>query len=261
MYSHSPHDGYTRYPSLANAVVFITGGASGIGAAMVEAFALQGAVVAFVDIDRVSAEQVCCNLVEQGLSAPWFQICDVSDINALRQSLLAAQAALGNITVLINNAANDQRYETTEVSEQQWLDSLAVNLHPAFFAAQTVQPMMAVAGGGVMLNISSINVRFGPPKLASYIAAKAGMLGITRALARDFGEDNIRVNAILPGWVTTPRQLEKWLTPEQEKEWMQQVCIKKRLGAHDVAKLALFLASADASMISAQEFVVDGGRS
>lgn len=260
MYSNSPHEGYTCYPSLRGARVFITGGASGIGAALVEAFAAQGAAVAFVDIDAASAHELHLQLVAQGLPAPWFQVCDVSDIAALRQSLLAAQAALGNITVLINNAANDQRYDTRKISEQQWLDSLAVNLHPTFFAAQTVQPMMAAVGGGAILNISSINTRFGPPKLASYIAAKAGMLGITRALARDFGEDNIRVNAILPGWVATPRQLEKWLTPELEQDWMQQVCIKKRLCAHDVAKLALFLASTDASMISSQEFVVDGGR-
>lgn len=261
MYSYSPHEGYTLYPSLAQAVVFITGGASGIGASLVEAFATQGAVVAFIDIDQTCAEQLCEQLVVRGLVRPWFRKCDISDIEQLRQTIAAAQAELGNITVLINNAANDQRRDTDKITEQEWLESLAVNLHPAFFAAQTVQPMMAAAGGGVILNISSINTCFGPPRLASYITAKAGLLGITKALATDFGPDNIRVNAILPGWVATPRQLEKWLTPEQEAEWMQRVCLKKRLGAHDVAKMALFLASADAAMVTAQQFIVDGGRS
>lgn len=260
MYSYSLHEGYTRYPSLARAVVFITGGASGIGASLVEAFATQDALVAFVDIDSECAEQLCEQLVAQQLPRPWFRTCDVSNIAQLQQTMHAAQAELGNITVLINNAANDQRYEAGKITEQEWLEGMAVNLHPAFFAAQTVQPMMAAEGGGAILNISSINTCFGPPRLASYITAKAGMLGITKALATDFGPDNIRVNAILPGWVATARQLEKWLTPEQEAEWMQRVCLKKRLGAHDVAKMALFLASADSAMVTAQQFVVDGGR-
>src|SRR5690606_1307315 len=261
MYSYSPHAGYTRYPSLAHSVVFITGGASGIGASLVEAFAVQGAAVAFIDIDQEGAEQLCARLVARELKRPWFRVCDVSDIARLRSSINAAQAELGNLTVLINNAANDQRYDTNKITEQEWLQGLAVNLHPAFFAAQAVRPMMAAQGGGAILNIGSINTCFGPPKLASYITAKAGMLGITKALATDFGPDNIRVNAILPGWVAPPRQWETWLTPEQEEEWMQRVCIKKRLGAHDVAKMALFLASADAAMVTAQQFIVDGGRS
>jgi NAD(P)-dependent dehydrogenase (short-subunit alcohol dehydrogenase family) len=167
---------------------------------------------------------------------------------------------LGDITVLVNNAADDQRFDTDKISEQEWLKSLAINLHPAFFAAQSVQTMMAGKGGGAIINISSIAAQFGQTKLASYTTAKAGILGLTKALAADFGADNIRVNAILPGWVATPRQLEKWLTPEEEQEWMQGVCLKKRLGAHDVAKLALFLASEDAAMITAQSFSVNGGR-
>ena len=260
MFSYSPHTGYTRYDSLRGRRVFITGGASGIGASLVEAFAVQGAAVAFVDIDEACALELCEKLVTQGLERPWFHACDVSDIAALRAAIDAAQAALGDITVLINNAANDMRYDARTITEQQWLDGMSVNLHPAFFAAQAVQPMMAAQGGGVILNLSSINTQFGPPKLASYITAKAGVLGITRALATDFGGDNIRVNSILPGWVATPKQLEKWLTPQQEAEWMSRVCLKKRLAAHDVAKLALFLASDDAAMITSQQFVVDGGR-
>lgn len=260
MYSYSAHTGYTRYESLHKRGVFITGGASGIGASLVEAFASQGAAVAFVDIDQPCGDTLCAQLVAQGLSRPWFEWCDVSNIDALRHSIYAAQAALGDITILVNNAADDQRYDARTLTEQQWLDGLAVNLHPSFFAAQAIHPMMVAQGGGAILNISSINTQFGPPNLASYITAKAGMLGITKALATDFGGDNIRVNSILPGWVATPKQLEKWLTPEQEEEWMKRVCLKKRLGAHDIAKLVLFLASDDAAMITGQNFVVDGGR-
>jgi len=260
MYSYSSHDGYTRYASLENRPVFITGGATGIGASLVEAFLTQNARVAFIDVDAEAAEELCQYLVAKGLPRPWFQLCDVSNIDALRQSIYAAQKDLGDIRVLVNNAANDMRYDTRTVTEEQWHKGLGVNLHPVFFASQTVQPMMKAQGGGSIINISSINTHFGPPNLAGYIAAKAGILGISKALATDFGDDNIRVNSILPGWVATPKQLEKWLSSEQEAELMKRVCLKKRLGAHDVSKLALFLASDDSAMITSQELVVDGGR-
>lgn len=260
MQSYSGHHEYTRYPSLDGCTVFITGGSTGIGAALVEAFACQGAKVAFVDIDVPAGEALCDELAAKGLLRPWFEACDVSDIAALRQTILKAAADLGEIRVLINNAANDQRYDTRTMTEENWYRGLAINLHPAFFAAQTVQPMMANLGGGSIINISSINVQFGPPNLASYITAKAGILGISKALATDYGADNIRVNSILPGWVATPKQLEKWLTPEEEAELMKRVCLKKRLSPHDVANLALFLAADDSAMITSQEFIVDGGR-
>jgi NAD(P)-dependent dehydrogenase (short-subunit alcohol dehydrogenase family) len=260
MYSYSAHTGYTRYTSLQGRSVFITGGSTGIGAALVEAFAAQGASVAFVDIDTEGAEALCSALEQKGYARPWFAYCDVSNISALQQSIAQARAAQGDITVLVNNAANDQRYDTRTLTEECWHRGLAVNLHPAFFAAQAVQPMMAAQGGGSIINISSINVQFGPPNLASYITAKAGILGISKALATDYGQDNIRVNSILPGWVATPKQLEKWLSADEEEELMKRVCLKKRLGAHDVANLALFLAADDSAMITSQEFVVDGGR-
>lgn len=260
MQSHSsPHE-YTRYASLDGRVVVITGGSTGIGAALVEAFAVQGAKVAFVDIDIPGGEALCEELVARGLNRPLFIPCDISDISALKQSIQKVAADLGDISVLVNNAANDQRYDTRTITEEDWYRGLAVNLHPAFFAAQAVQPMMAKLGGGSIINISSINVQFGPPNLASYITAKAGILGISKALATDYGLDNIRVNSILPGWVATAKQLEKWLTPEEEAELMKRVCLKKRLGVHDVASLALFLAADDSSMITSQEFIVDGGR-
>ncbi len=260
MQSFSNHQGYARYPSLVGRSVFITGGSTGIGAALVEAFAAQGAKVAFIDIDEAGALALCDELEQKGFARPWFELCDVSDIAALKQSVLNAQKMVGDISVLVNNAANDQRYDTRTMTADNWYRGLAINLHPAFFAAQTVHPMMVALGGGSIINISSINVQFGPPNLASYITAKAGILGISKALATDYGVDNIRVNSILPGWVATPKQLEKWLTPEEEAELMKRVCLKKRLGAHDVANLALFLAADDSAMITSQEFIVDGGR-
>jgi D-xylose 1-dehydrogenase len=251
---------YTRYQSLQGRSVFITGGATGIGAALVEAFVVQGAQVVFIDIDEAASLALCTELVAKGHKRPWFKTCDVSDIAALCAAISEAAKLAGEIDILINNAANDMRYETAHLSEQDWHQGLAINLHPVFFAAQAVQPGMAAKGGGAIINISSINVYFAPPKLVSYIAAKAGILGISKALATDFGVDNIRVNSILPGWVATPKQLEKWLTEAEEAELMKRVCLKKRLSARDVASMALFLASDDAAMITAQEFVVDGGR-
>lgn len=260
MFNHSTQQEYTRYTSLQDRSIFITGGATGIGAALVEAFTAQNAKVAFVDIDEVSALTLCDRLYAKGYARPWFQHCDVSNIQLLRTCIANAQLAKGDIRVLINNAANDQRFDSRTMSEEDWHRGLATNLHPVFFSAQAVQPMMAAQGGGVILNISSINTRVSSPDLASYIAAKAGILGISKALATDFGIDNIRVNSILPGWVVTPKQLEKWLTPAEEAEHMKKVCLKKHLGVHDVANLALFLAADDAAMITSQEFVVDGGR-
>lgn len=260
MFNYSAHTGYTRYASLHERSVFITGGSTGIGAALVEAFAAQGARVAFVDVDETGATDLCAALEQQGYARPWFETCDVSNISALQKSIQDARAVQGDISVLINNAANDQRYDTRTMTEERWHRGLAVNLHPAFFAAQAVQPMMAAQGGGSIINISSINVQFGPPNLASYITAKAGILGISKALATDYGQDNIRVNSILPGWVATPKQLEKWLSADEEEELMKRVCLKKRLSAHDVANLALFLAADDSAMITSQEFIVDGGR-
>ncbi len=260
MQSQPGHHQYTRYASLDGRTVFITGGSSGIGAALVEAFAVQGAKVAFVDIDIPAGEALCNDIANRGFLRPWFRPCDISDIPALKQSINDVGAVFGNISVLVNNAANDQRYDTRTMSEEDWYRGIAVNLHPAFFAAQSVHPMMVNLGGGSIINISSINVQFGPPNLASYITAKAGILGISKALATDYGADNIRVNSILPGWVATAKQLEKWLTPEEEAELMKRVCLKKRLNVQDVASLALFLAADDSGMITSQEFIVDGGR-
>lgn len=251
---------YTRYASLKQRPVFITGGATGIGACLVEAFAAQGSIIGFVDINEEAGNQLAADVRERFGAQVEFRACDVTRIDALRLAIRTLADSCGDFTVLVNNVANDQRYDPRYLSEQAWYNSLAVNLHPAFFAAQTVQPFMARQGGGVIINFSSINALFGPSKLPSYNTAKAALLGLTKSLARDFGTDKIRVNAIVPGWVITERQLNKWLTPEAEAWWMDQVCLKERILPEDVANLTLFLASEDARMITGQKFVIDGGR-
>jgi NAD(P)-dependent dehydrogenase (short-subunit alcohol dehydrogenase family) len=243
------------YPSLKGERVFITGGASGIGAAFVEAFHDQGAAVAFIDRDAAAGEALA-----RRLAGTWFQACDVTDAQALGAAIAAAAQALGPITVLINNVANDTRRAAADTDAAAWRAGLAVNLDPTFLAATAVQPGMKAAGGGVILNLSSINALLGPADMPAYVAAKGAINALTKALAREWGPDGIRVNAISPGWVVTERQLELWLTPEAEAAWMEQVALKRRILPTDVAALALFLASDQASAITGQNLVIDGGR-
>ena len=244
----------TKYPSLEGRCVFITGGATGIGAAMVEAFAMQGSKVAFVDLDADSADSLCANLKDKTGTSPWFRKIDVTDVAALQASIIAAVEELGSLQALVNNAANDNRHSPADVTAQSWRDCMAINLDAAFFAAQTGAELMAQQSG------SSINAWLGPANMPGYVTAKAGMVGMSKALARDYGESQIRVNAILPGWVVTERQLKTWLTPEAEADWMQQVALKQRLQPSEVANLALFLAADDSRMITGQSFTIDGGR-
>lgn len=250
----------TVYPSLAGEAVFITGGATGIGAAMVEAFALQGAKVGFVDLDVDSAERLVSNLETVSGHRPWFREVDVTHVPSFQAAISAALDEFGPFLALINNVANDTRHSPLDLSEDGWRKCMAVNLDATFFASQAVFPGMQDRGRGSIINFSSINAIIAPANMAGYVTAKAGLLGMTKALARDFGTAGVRVNAILPGWVVTERQLEKWLTPEEEAAWMQQVALKKRLLPEDVANLALFLAADDSAMITGQSFTVDGGR-
>ncbi len=250
----------TKYPSLEGRCVFITGGATGIGAAMVEAFAMQGSKVAFVDLDADSADSLCANLKDKTGTSPWFRKIDVTDVAALQASIIAAVEELGSLQALVNNAANDNRHSPADVTAQSWRDCMAINLDAAFFAAQTGAELMAQQSGGSIINFSSINALLGPANMPGYVTAKAGMVGMSKALARDYGESQIRVNAILPGWVVTERQLKTWLTPEAEADWMQQVALKQRLQPSEVANLALFLAADDSRMITGQSFTIDGGR-
>lgn len=242
------------YPDLCGRVVIVTGGASGIGAAFVRAFAAQGAQPAFVDLD----EQQGRALAEE--TGAWFQRCDVTDAGALTDRLRRAVSEFGALDVLINNVANDQRHEADEISPETWRAALSVNLDAAMFASQVAYEAMAPVRSGVILNISSINALLGPPSMAAYVAAKSALLGLTKALAREWGPANIRVNAISPGWVVTERQLKLWLTPELEANWMKEAALQRRILPEDVAELALFLASQSASAITGQNFVIDGGR-
>ena len=250
----------TKYPSLKGRCVFITGGATGIGAAMVEAFVMQGCKVAFVDLDADAAETLAARLGDQWGSRPWFDTLDITHTQVLQAAIRAAVEELGPLQALINNAANDNRHTPAEVTPESWRDCMAINLDAGFFAAQTAAELMAEQGGGSIINFSSINALLAPPNMPGYVTAKAGVVGMTKALARDYGESAIRVNAILPGWVVTERQLDSWLTPEAESEWMKQVALQERLQPSEVANLAVFLAADDSRMITGQTFTIDGGR-
>jgi D-xylose 1-dehydrogenase len=247
---------FASYPSLKDRTVFVTGGASGIGAAFVQAFHDQGAKVAFVDLDETAGQALAAKL---GTSS-WFRRCDVTEADALQAAIRDAAAALGPITVLINNVANDTREVAAEVTPEAWRRGLAVNLDPVIIAATAVYRMMRDAGGGSIVNLSSINALLGPGDLPTYSAAKGAINSLSKSLARAWGPDRIRVNALSPGWVVTPRQLELWLTPEAEAEWSKLVALKDRIMPEDIARAALFLASDDSRMMTGQNMVVDAGR-
>jgi NAD(P)-dependent dehydrogenase (short-subunit alcohol dehydrogenase family) len=248
-----------RYPSLLDRVIFITGGGSGIGAALVEAFHGQGARVAFVDIDEPASQALVARLGERGGHAPFFQRCDLTDIESLRAAIAAASAALGTIRVLVNNAARDDRHSIESVTPERWDAIMSVNLRHQFFAAQAVIDGMASAGGGSIVNMGSISWMIGQGGMPGYLSAKAAITGLTRALARDLGPRNIRVNAVLPGWTMTERQIKLWLTPEAEAELMARQCLKRKLMPHHVASMVLFLAAEDSAMCTSQSYIVDGG--
>ena len=254
------NDKTTIYHDLNDQHIFITGGAAGIGAEIVRAFSKQGAKVAVIDYDEKNALSLCKEVKKKRSDAPWFKKVDVRNVAALESAIKEAIIELGPVYALINNVANDQRHSPEEMNEQKWRNSLAVNLDPAFFASKAVFESMRGNNGGSVINFSSINALLGPENMPAYVTAKAGLIGMTKALSNDYGDDNIRVNVILPGWVVTDRQLEKWLTPEAEEEWKKLVAIKDRILPEDVAKLALFLASSDSSMITGQSFVIDAGR-
>jgi NAD(P)-dependent dehydrogenase (short-subunit alcohol dehydrogenase family) len=245
------------YPSLADKRVLVTGGGSGIGAGLVDAFAAQGARVAFVDIAEQESRALAKRL-RDATHQPWFLPCDLRDIAQLRTRIAEIEGRFGGIDVLINNAGNDDRHDVAEVTLDYWEDRMAVNLRHMFFAAQAVVPAMRRAGGGVILNFGSISCHLGLPDILLYQTAKAGIEGMTRAMARDFGRANIRVNTIVPGNVQTPRQM-KWYTPEGEAEIVAQQCLDGRIQPADIAAMVLFLASSDARMCTGHEYYVDAG--
>lgn len=246
-----------NYPDLDGTSVFITGGGSGIGAALTDGFLAQGAQVAF--IGRSDARPFVAEMTAKHAHAPLFIQGDITDTDALRAAIAQAAEVHGPITALINNAANDKRHSTAEVTSDFWDQMQAINLKAYFFAAQAVTSGMARAGGGSIVNFSSISYMMGSAGYPAYTTANAGITGLTRSLAREFGPNKIRVNALAPGWVLTPKQLEMWATPEDLAAHLDRQCLKEHLAAEDIVGAALFLASASSRMMTGQCMVVDGG--
>ncbi|MEO0680614.1 MAG: SDR family oxidoreductase [Pseudomonadota bacterium] len=245
------------FHDLAGASVFISGGGAGIGADLTEGFLAQGARVAFCQRSDPAA---FCDAMEaaQGVR-PLGLVCDVTDIDALRRALARAAEAHGPITALVNNAARDERHPMAGYTPEAWDAAQAVNLRHFYFAAQAVAPAMAAAGGGAIVNYSSISYMMGGGGYTSYATAKAGITGMTRGLARELGPDGIRVNALMPGWVLTQRQLDKWATDEDLAAHLAGQCLKRHLVGRDMIGGTLFLASRASAMMTGQALVIDGG--
>jgi len=251
---------FASYPSLKDRAVFVSGGGSGIGASIVEHLAGQGARVGFVDIDEAASKALVAKIAAAGHPAPLFAKCDVRDIAAYQGAIGDMAGRLGPFTVLVNNAARDDRHTIEEVTPEFWDERIAVNLRHQYFAIQAVLPGMRKAGGGSIVNFSSVSYHALAPRLSVYQAAKAAVVGMTRGLARDLGPDRIRLNSITPGWIMTQRQIDLWLTPEAEAGLMQAQCLKEKLYPPDIARMVLWLAADDSRLVTAQNFVVDGGR-
>lgn len=250
---------HTAYPSLRGRNVFVTGGGSGIGAAIVRAFAAQGAQVAFVDIAAEGSGELAREIAAAGHPAPWWQACDVRDVPALQRAIAGAAQALGPFGVLVNNVASDDRHGLDEVTPEYYDERLAVNGRPAFFAIQAVVPGMRRLGGGSIVNLGSIGWQIKSGGYPCYAVAKSSVNGLTRGLAQPLGRDRIRINTVTPGWVMTERQKRLWLDAEGEREIARNQCLPDRLQPEHIAHMVLFLASDDAAMCTAQEFKVDAG--
>ncbi|MBH02962.1 MAG: 3-oxoacyl-ACP reductase [Xanthomonadales bacterium] len=251
---------FAIYPSLAGRPVFITGGASGIGAGLVAAFARQQAVVHFVDIDAAASQALVTHLhAESCAYRVSFDHCDIRDVAALQRSIHHFEANQGPIRVLVNNAANDDRHDWREVTPDYWDDRMAINLRPQFFAIQAAAPGMARAGGGSIINFGSISWKVALGEMPGYTTAKAAVHGLTRTMARDLGESAIRVNTVIPGAVLTERQLDKWITPEDKMHLASVQCLKRHLAPEHVAPTVLFLAADDSAQCTAHEYFVDAG--
>jgi NAD(P)-dependent dehydrogenase (short-subunit alcohol dehydrogenase family) len=248
-----------RYRSLQGRRVFITGGGSGIGAAMVEAFAAQGAQVAFIDVAEAASRSLAEAVQAAGHLAPWWRHCDVRDVAALQSAIRDAAAELGDVEVLVNNVASDDRHTIESVTPAYWDERMAINERPAFFAIQAVVPGMQRAGGGAIVNLGSTGWQTKGSEYPCYAIAKSSVNGLTRGLAASLGRDRIRINTVSPGWVMTERQRKLWLDAEGEAAIARNQCLPDKLQPADIAAMVLFLASDDARMCTAQEFVVDAG--
>ena len=245
------------YPDLKGASVFITGGGSGIGAALTEGFLQQGAKVAFVQ--RSDATEFCDDMEAAHGARPLFIPCDITDVSALKAAIDQASEAHGAITRLVNNAANDKRHDFLKIDEEFYDWMMAINLKAYAFACQAVIEGMRAAGGGSIINFSSVSYMMGNAGYPLYTAANAGINGMTRSLAREYGPDKIRANALMPGWVLTQKQLDMWATPEDLAAHLDRQCLKEHLKPEDIVGTTLFLASEVSRMMTGQAVVVDGG--
>ena len=254
-----PDTQFAIYPSLRERAVLVTGGASGIGEAIVTHFARQGARVAFFDIQDEAGQRLAEDLAVEGCFAPLYLHCDLTDVEALRRGVDEVLAAFGTVDVLVNNAANDQRHRIEEVTPEYWDHCMEQNLRHYFFCIQAVLPAMRRAGRGSIINMSSISWMIPSTGLPLYITAKAAIVGMTRTMAHELGADNIRVNAVLPGGIATEKQKRLWYTPEYKAEILASQALKRDIIPEDVARLVLFLAADDSSAITNQSYVVDGG--
>ena len=250
---------YTRYSSLQGRVVFISGGSSGIGAELVRAFAAQGSTVAFCGTKPDGGKALIDEVVAAGHPKPWYGACDVRDVAAYQALLARVAGEVGPIRVLVNNAGRDDRHKMEEVTSEFWDDRLALNLKHYFFAIQAVAPGMAQAGSGSVINMGSVSWMRGRPNLVGYTTAKAGILGLTRTLARELGARNIRVNALVPGAIVTDRQNTLHRDPAADREFLDMQCLKIRLDPGHVARATLFLAADDSDGMTGQHVLVDGG--
>ena len=248
-----------RFPSLQGRAVFVTGGGSGIGAAMVEAFAAEGAQVAFIDVAAEASAELARRIEAGGRPAPWWRACDVRDVAALQKAIADASAALGDFHALVNNVASDDRHTLESVTTEYWDNRMAINERPAFFAIQAVVPGMKRLGQGAIVNLGSTGWQTKAGEYPCYAIAKSSVNGLTRGLAKSLGAHRIRINTVSPGWVMTERQVSKWLTPAGEDDIARNQCLPDKLLPEDIARMVLFLASDDGRMCTAQEFTVDAG--
>lgn len=245
---------FATYHSLKGRSVLVTGGASGIGAEIVRGFAGQGARVGFVDLDAKAGEALARSLPEGA-----FEACDLRDIEALRAAFAALERKLGPATVLVNNAARDDRHDWRDVTPDYWDERQATNLRHQFFAIQAAAPGMIEAGGGAVINMGSCSWWMGMGGMPAYTTAKSGVHGLTRSFAADLGPHGVRVNCVVPGWVMTERQKDLWATPEALEKNLANQCLKELIQPEDLARMVLFLASDDARMCTGQSFFVEAG--
>jgi NAD(P)-dependent dehydrogenase (short-subunit alcohol dehydrogenase family) len=250
---------HATYPSLKGRAVFISGGATGIGATLVREFTAQGSRVAFIDIEVQAAETLAAGLAKEFPNAPMFLHCDVTDTAALREAIKTVEARLGAIHVLVNNAANDRRHKLEETSPEIWDASVAVNLRHQFFAAQAVAGGMRKSGGGSIVNFGSFSWMAKTAGMPAYTASKAAVQGLTRCLALELGPYNIRVNTLVPGWVMTEKQMRLWVDAAAVRQIEAGQCLKGRVQPEDIARMALFLAADDSRMCTGHDYIVDGG--